>query len=164
MLTYANQNPAFCQISVTPAWTEFSFYLLSGAGQLIFQATRYLIDDSSSDPQWERGQPPWLRHKFQICLCPFWGTLVDWTSQGHLCLALSFCLTFLNTDTDLSYFLSSKPQSQCAKWVVCFSCFWFQGRRGRKCTEGRATGDRIREAWTGVFYKQSHTGNSLVVQ
>ena len=80
MLTYANQNPAFCQISVTPAWTEFSFYLLSGAGQLIFQATRYLIDDSSSDPQWEQGQPPWLPHKFQICLCPFWGTLADWTS------------------------------------------------------------------------------------
>lgn len=50
MLTYANQHPAFCQISVTPAWTEFSFYLLSGAGQLIFQATSYLIDDSSSDP------------------------------------------------------------------------------------------------------------------
>lgn len=44
LLTYANQHPASCQISMTPAWTEFSFYLLlSGAAQLMFQATSYHI-------------------------------------------------------------------------------------------------------------------------
>ena len=30
--------------------------------------------------------------------------------------------------------------------------------------EGRAKGGRIREAWTGVFQKQSQTENSLAVQ
>lgn len=129
MLTCANHYPASCQISVTPAWAEFPFYLLPMWSSLINfsgHESPYLIDDSSSDLQWERCHPRWRLLKVGICLWSFWGSQVDCTSWALLpCPGADAELPATLTSTSPTFC----PQSQCAKWVGWFSYLCIKGMK-----------------------------------